>query len=487
MMPTLSSIWVATLVLALAPAGDAATPSPEEQEEIINQIVELNKKALLAYDELEMETASSLLHQALNLCKSNNLDENPVAARTHIHLGVVYISGLKFPELGEAEFREALTIDPKIRVPKSLMNPDVQATFDEALWWETAPKDLTKQIPFPTGKELSGPAETDMAPGVDRIKHPIVTQATRGKPIEIKVQIPPGMGAAKVVLAYMAQDASDFLAREMTPIENAVGWFHEFIPMEAAQGAWVAYYVEAQDDEDEPLASNGSAEAPHQITLVPEGGIRDQTPVEASGQGKPKAKAASARGLWVVVALGSGGGYHRGTPEMNPKDANLRGIEVSGFDAAQLMHVAPEIGYFHHPNLVLSAQGRFQYVTGTQEIRLDKRKYQPAAMAFAGLVKVTWLFAKPGSRFQPFVNAQAGDGQLRHTVTTPAGANLNGCGTGPTCKDTVLGGPGLLGAGTGFGYQVSEGLGLYTAFNLLAGFPNFMINGDVNVGVVIVK
>jgi hypothetical protein len=480
MMPTVSSIWVVALLLA-APDG-----APEEaQEDTLNKVVELNKRALLAYDSLEMETASALLHQALNLCKTHGLDRHPTAARTHLHLGVVYISGLKFPDLGETELRQALSTDPTIQLPRSLVNPEVQAAFDEALWWETAPKDLSKRIPFPTGQQPPGAAEPETAPGVDRIRHPLVTQATRGKAIEIKAQVPPGMGAAKVLLAYMAQNGSEFLVREMMPLPGAAGYLHEHIPVEATQGSWVAYYLEAQDDEDELLATHGTPETPHHITLVPEGGLPEPLPLEASGKAKPRG--APGPGFWVVLALGTGGGYHHGTPEMNPQDGNGKALHVSGMGLAQLMHVAPEIGYFHGNQLVFSAQGRFQYVTGTQQIRIGKRTYRPAAMAFAGLVKATWLFGKPGNRFLPFVNVQVGGGQLRHTVTTPASAKLTNCSAELTCKDTVLGGPGLVGAGAGVGYHMSHGLGLYAAFNLLAGFPDVLVNGDVNVGLLFTR
>jgi hypothetical protein len=481
MMPTVSSIWVVALWLAATPAPESA--AEDNHADTLNQVVELNKRALLAYDALEMESASSLLHQALNLCKTHGLDLHPAAARTHLHLGVVYISGLKFPELGETELRQALSIDPTIQLPTSLVNPEVQAAFDEALWWETAPKDLSKRIPFPTGQEPPEAAEPETAPGVDRIRHPLVTQATRGKAIEIKAQIPPGMGAAKVLLAYMAQNGSEFLAREMTPLAGAPGYVHASIPVEATQGGWVAYYLAAHDEEDEPIAHHGSAETPHPITLVPEGGALEAPPAEASG--KTKARGAAGSGIWVVLALGTGGGYHHATPEMNPRDSDGKALHISGMGLAQLMHVAPEIGYFHHNQLVFSAQGRFQYVTGTQDIRIGRRTYRPAAMAFAGLVKATWLFTRPGSRFLPFVNLQAGGGQIRHTVTTPASVSLSGCGTDTTrCKDTARGGPALVGVGAGFGYRVSHGLGLYAACNLLVGFPDVLVNSDLNFGVL---
>jgi hypothetical protein len=473
----------ACLVLALAAPARAA----EENEAALSKIVELNKKALVAYDSLEMETASALLHQALNVCKKEGLEHHPAAARTHLHLGVVYISGLKFPELGLAEFREALTIDPKIQIAKSQSNPEVQAAFAEAQSPDAAPGATGKRVPFPTGQEPPAGPASDAAPSVARINHPPVTHASQGQAIEIKAQVPPGMGAAKVVLAYRGQDADDFLAREMTPSEGVKGWVHESIPAEATRGAWVAYYIEAQDADDQTVAQNGSPEAPRQITLVPEHAADELRPGATGGPGKARGKAGLGRGLWMVLALGSGGGYHRGSPEMNPKDASGHGLTDSGFGTAQLLHLAPEIGYFQRDNLILSAQGRFQYVTGTQDVHIGQKTYHPAVMAFAGLAKVTWIPSRPGRRFQPFGSAMVGAGQIRHGITTPASANLTGCGSGPTCQDTVLGGLGLLGVGAGFRYRLTEGFGFYLAVNLLAGLPHFMVNGDLNAGFVLVR
>ena len=502
MSPTHSHIRLAAilagLALAKAPLAAAAHNEIDEKadpangaggasEATLNKIVELNKKALVAYDALDIDTASSLLHQALNICKRERLENHPAAARTHLHLGVVYISGLKFPELGQAEFSEALAVDPGIRLTKSLLNPEVQEAFEKARASAGAPGGPSKPAPFPTGQAPLPEAEQGSTPLMDRLNHPPVTLASQKRAIEIKAQVPPGMGAAKVVLAYLAQDGDDFLAREMTPIGDAVGWFHASIPVEATRGDWVAYYIEAKDTDEQPVAQNGSPEAPHHVTLIAENATDDVVPGTPGGHEKARGKAGSGRGLWLVVALGSGGGYHKGSPEMNPRDASGARIDVSGFAAATLLHVAPEIGFFQGDNLVLSAQGRFQYVTGTEDVHVGRKTYEPADLAFAGFAKVTWLAARPRARFQPLLSAMAGAGQIRHSITTPASANLTGCGDSSTCKDTVLGGLALLGGGAGFRYGVGENLGFYAALNLLAGLPHFMVNGDINVGLVMMR
>ena len=174
---------------------------------------------------------------------------------------------------------------------------------------------------------------------------------------------------------------------------------------------------------------------------------------------------------------------------MNPVDTSTppQPIHVSGFGLASLGHLAPEIGYFATDKLAMSVQGRLQYVTRTQDVVIEHRTYHPARLALAGLAKLTWFLRDAQRKLRPFVSAQVGAGKIRHSITTPASANLTGCGQGPTCKDTLVGGPGLAGLGGGIAWMFSRGLGAYAAVNVLAGFPDFMVNGDLNVGIAVLR
>src|SRR5499427_8205020 len=84
------------------------------------KITQLNREALAAVDKREFEKARELLKRALDMCKTAGLEQHPVAARTHIHMGVVIIEGFKNPELGKKQFAMALAIDPNITITKSL-------------------------------------------------------------------------------------------------------------------------------------------------------------------------------------------------------------------------------------------------------------------------------------------------------------------------------------------------------------------------------
>jgi hypothetical protein len=271
----------------------------------------------------------------------------------------------------------------------------------------------------------------------------------------------------------------------MVAVESAASWFHAEIPIEATHGKAVSYYIEAQNLDDQAMVHSGTPEHPHRIALASEIAPEEKPPSPVTEAGKDPGDGPA--GLWFVLAVGSGGGYYKGSPEMNPEDTSTppKAIHVSGFGLAQLMHLAPEIGYFHNDHLVLSAQGRFQFVTGAQEVHLGQKTYEPAKMAFAGLVKATWLLGS--KRLQHFLTVQAGAGQIRQSLKTPASANLTGCGDTSTCKDTVAGGMGLAGIGAGITYKLNEAVRAYAALNVLAGMPNVMVEADLNVGMAITR
>jgi hypothetical protein len=455
----------------------ARASSPDD--ETLNKVVALNEKALAAYASQDAEAAIALLGQALDLCKLAHLDTHPTAARTHIHLGVVLVSGIKKRALGLTEFRKAIAIDPKIRITKSLINPEAQGAFEEALIVGAIP--LAEQAPPPVPAAQPDEPTIARGPAIHGINHPPVTEATRGRAVEIKAQVPPGLGATRVVLAYRAGDAAEFLAREMTPVEGAASWYHENIPAQATQGTRAAYYIEARNADDDAIARSGADDDAHFIALGRETSSDGGDGAKAGSEGAKPANEGD-HGLWFVLAVGAGGGYYSGSPETNPQDGSTPpdDIRVSGFAMARLLHLAPEIGYFQSENLIVSAQGRFQYVTGVDDIQVGQKIQQPSRWGAAGLVKVTRLMAGAGGRFRPFVSAQAGAGQIRHSVTVA-------CTTSTTCKDTVFGGLGLAGLGAGFTYRLRDGVSLYTAFNVLVGMPNLTVNGDLNIGVAVIR
>jgi len=53
----------------------------------VQKVVELNKKALAAFADLNLDEAIKFLKEALEVCETHQLEKHPAAARTHVHWG----------------------------------------------------------------------------------------------------------------------------------------------------------------------------------------------------------------------------------------------------------------------------------------------------------------------------------------------------------------------------------------------------------------
>src|SRR5206468_1479330 len=85
-------------------------------------------------------------------------------------------------------------------------------------------------------------------------------------------------------------------------------------------------------------------------------------------------------------ATGGGFGWTSGSGEVN----SAHNVSPAGFAPAQLGHIAPEIGYFVRPGLLLSLQGRIQLVSGVTS-EACATCASPPSTAFAAFVKATWM------------------------------------------------------------------------------------------------
>jgi hypothetical protein len=454
-----------TMVAARAAHAEAAPA-----DDPVAQITQLNREAVTAYQANKYEEARKLLKQALDLAGESGLDQHPITARTHIHMGIVIIAGFKQRDVGVKQFKKAIEIQSDIALTKGLATPDLQAAFDEA-----------KGIAPPAGAPPPEPAAAPPAPAAPAapevpssgLIHEAVTVGKRGSPISISAGVQSDLKFDKLVLAYRPDGATDFLGREMKQVSE--GTYAAEIPVTATTGATVAYYIEAEDKDGAPLAARGSADSPMVISLGG-GGARpaavarkteeDEGDEDEEGGG-PK--------LFLALLIGSGAGWATGNGDTN---ADVK-INPAGIAVAELGQFAPEFGYWLKPNLMLSLQGRFQRITGTTDVYSGGKVYHTANYAAAAFAKVTWRFGD--STWRPFVSVAAGGGQIRHVVTfnkLKCGQNGN-----ETCVDTIAAGPIALGPGGGLAMSVNEHFALLLQVNTQLAFPNFTFNVDGNLGV----
>ena len=460
------------LGLALISARAARAEDPNKA---INRATELNKKALELYSDGDFDKARQLLKQALDLCASSGLDSHPIAARTHIHLGVVMVGGLNQHDLALKQFRKAIEIQPDIQVTHNVATPEVLAAFKEAAdspnaapagegGCDGAPPAAADDAP-PAG-EGEGP-KSGGAPATGIIHTP-VTRAKAGSAVLITCRLGSNVtGFQKVVLGFKGVDDDGFTTKDMA---RAGGKFASQIPATSTTGKTVAYYIEAQDAEGTVLAAAGGESRPLTVALgagktCAEG---DDACEEGAGGGT------AGPPFFIGLMGGFGFGYATGHADLT----SVNQVKA-GFALASLLHVAPELGYFINPDFRVSLQARLQFVTGPTPLDMNG-VHQPAKFGFAALARGSWFFGDGPLR--PYVSAALGGGQIRHVVVFTGASKLCGTNGGKTCVDTVTPGPLLFGGGAGLTYALSETFGLVAEANTLFGLPKFTFHIDLNAG-----
>jgi hypothetical protein len=472
--------------LAVAPTVAFAQ---DDSNPAIEKITALNKKAVDAYNDLEFEEARKLLKQALDMCTASGLDTHPIAARTHIHMGVVLIAA-KQQDLGIKQFKRAIEIQPDIQVTKQMANPEILEAFKEAGAGMAAGGGGGGE---PAGGGASPAPDGASGGGSEAkgIQHRPVARGRRGKAIPIVATIGDDVtGYTKVLLEYKPEGAADF---EEVPMRKSGNRYVAEIPAGATEGSAIAYYIEADSDDEnaDSIATSGSEDHPYNIFLTGGG--------EAQGK-KPECQGDSCEDeeigprFFVSLMGGFGFGLVSGVGEINPSQ------KVSpGFASASVAQISPEVGYFVAPGFRLSLQLRYQILGGTKPLNLDtylsdQQKMDPAAIkqcgddhlcstrtgsAVAVLARAAWFFGS--DLFRPYFSLAAGGGYMRHNVTF---GSVKKCGTSgtETCVDTVLAGPVFVGPGAGVLFALTENFGLLADLTTVVGLPKFTYNLDFNFG-----
>lgn len=487
-------IFVTLVLLVLA--GGSAQAQNDDNNPAIEKITQLNKKALDAYNDLEFEEARKLLKQALDMCTSAGLEKHPVAARTHIHMGVVLIAA-KQQDLGVKQFKKALEIEPEIQVTKALANPEILEAFKAA----------GNDMPPPGAPASSGEGNTAPPPeapkpravepdDVKGIQHTPPSRARRGKAIPLSAVVGSDVkGYTKIMLEYRPEGAPEYLEREMKKSGNK---YTAEIPASATDGNLITYYIEADTDDDnaDSIATSGSEDRPYSISL--------SGPSEAGGSGEPECDGEDceedgSRPYFAALMGGIGYGFTTGNGEINTRN------KVSpGFAPAAAAQIAPEIGYFITPTFRLSLQFRYQILAGTTPLNLDAAltDAQKAAYpndlkqcgedhlcstrtksALAVLARGTWFFG--AGLIRPYFSLALGGGQIRHLVRFGSLGKVCGTNGDQDCVDTVLAGPIFAGPGGGVLLAVLPNVGVLVDVTSVLGFPNFTYNFDLNGGVAV--
>ncbi|HVR02342.1 MAG TPA: hypothetical protein VMT47_09440 [Polyangia bacterium] len=333
-------------------------------------------------------------------------------------------------------------------------------------------------LPAPRAARAEEPGGSAAPAG---LVHEAITNGQRGSVIAVTVSVQNELVFAQLVLAYRPEGESDFHGREMKLV--APGTYRAEIPAQGTRGRTVAYYVEARDKDGAPVAGRASAQSPLIIQLageLPDGPLaKDGGPGVRPGEDDDEGDGLAGQRIFVGLLVGTGAGWAAGNGDTNADTM----YKPAAFAFAGLGQLAPEVGYWLSPTLMISLQGRFQAVTGTTDVYADGRIYHTANYAAAAFIKTTWLARRPGSA-HPFFSLAAGIGQIRHVVTFDS---LRACGPSgqDVCVDTIAAGP--VAVGPGAGVFIDLGAHLVGVFELdtQLTFPTYSVNVDGNLGLAV--
>jgi hypothetical protein len=468
---------IVALLLAPGRAGADAAPDPDEA---VDQITQMNRDAINAYQAKKYEDARKILKQALDLATSAGLDKHPIKARTHIHFGIVIIVGFNQKDLGIKQFRKAIEIQSDIGLTKTLVTPELTEAFNEAKGGGSGPPPPEPpKPPPPTPAKVTPPSEPGVPAG--GLVHEPVAEGKQGSAISVTVGVQNDLEFEKIILAYRPEGATEFLGREMK--EVADGRYGAEIPTNATSGGTVAYYIEAEDAEGAPIAARGSVDNPLVIHLLGVG-VSHRTGEDEDEDEEEDEDEGPDHRYFLGVMAGSGVGYATGTGDTN---ANVS-IDPPGLAPSGVGQFAPEFGYWLNSGLMLSVQFRYAYIAGTTNIHEPVPDQCPngvchtANYSLALFGKATWKFGE-GTKWHPFFSLAAGGGRIRHVVEFRKKESICGPGRNEVCVDTIGAGPVLFGPGGGIMYDITDSIAAVVQLNSVLAVPNFTAHVDGNIGV----
>jgi hypothetical protein len=460
------------VVLALVALVGAPRPATADAKKDIEVKI---KEAMENYDLFEYEEARKQLNTALTLAKKNKLESQPIVAKVHISLGIVYFAGLKDEASAKLAFLSAVEIDPKIQIDAAYRSAEMAKLLDEARSEQAVASVDTG------GGNAGGGVDCGSVTG---LQHTIIEEGTKGAKRDLEAYLGGDVTATKVVIKYRPQGQEKFSEISMTKQGDCK--YTGAIPAKAMNSDLVHYYVAAIGTDGREAASKGSEGSPNiiELTAMVGGGTGtdDDNPFEQKPDNTDKRDKGPTGGVvaggkkstvFVAVAIGTGAGYVSGKTEQQQN-------EVECCIAPGLLHVAPEVGYYISKQLAISLAGRIGFPLGAN---IDGH----ASIGPAGFLKIRYALNPRGYGFN--VTGGAGGGIIRNTIklTETDDPNMD--------TDIVAFGPLLVSAGAGYSARLGGNLRLNADLNIIAGIPvvktigeshlNFGVEFDFALGILI--
>ena len=534
--------WSAAALVAF---GIALAASPASAQRPLQQVLDLNRQAMEAYMNLELEQAQSTLDQALDTAQRGNVT-GAALARTYLNLGVVAVGGFGDNGRGLNFFIQAIQSDNSIQLDPLTSTPEISTVF--ALAQQRAGSGGGNNTPPPdngNGGNNAPPPDTSNA---GNLPHMAVPEQLAQTAVPIYIEVPGN--PANVYVFYRGHGMREFNRQEMQTVADGYGYE---IPCSDVFQPSVEYYIVAFGSDGSPIGFAGTQNEPIAVQIVtsrtqPAPALPGRAPPETCGEtecppGMSGCASGGGAGMGAscisnsdcgsglvcdddLCVTGSGGGTgdivsdDNGMPRfflhvggfvaMTHVEAGMQADTcppsvTRGLDPAvdaQCGPPGPEEAY------VVANSGDPNNLCPLQDGQFCVRVTQPGAVVNGGLriaaggYFLPFLGAAVFARFQP--NAGYGDlsffligARLQAQLTTPSETGLNahvfvGTSVGqiqaqpPRNGDNapwIISGLNGLSFGGIFGYRFHKHFGIYAQVDFMLQFPTFLFNGDISAGI----
>ncbi len=508
-------------------AGSAqSAESAAVNEAAVDRMIDLNRKAYADIQEQHFQAAKYRLTEALVISETAGLENDEMTARTYIHMGAVYLTGLKDREEAIQQFMLALRINPNITITPGLESPALRSAYLQAREQMGLPPNPDATVPISPLAPPAPPAPpvptSDAGTVSPEAGKPLTSNAKApewGKEPDLPARVPAPLYCQ---LPFDTPSGQDVVVRCLTqkqhrkssatfhyrprgsegefvgiPMERSPkGWLTAVVPGHAIQGKSLMYYVQAEIPDSPSALYLGHPEAPNELIIrnppvsegaedaaeEPESVAGSTNAPAASGGDIPRPSRQRAPGsIWFAVGGGTGAAYHGREPV--DSNAKIAGTDTpvraqSGFSPMTLFQIEPEIGYQLSRRFSISVLGRYQYAPNGHPP--SKGENTIPTSAYAGFLRGQFAFLSKGG-LQTYASGGAGFGTNFLAVVSKH------CGSASSCSldhsDTLHGGPVGLTAGMGAIYHFSPGLGVFLDVKEIATLPKVMAGTEVNVGV----
>jgi hypothetical protein len=240
-----------------------SVPSSVHAQRATQQVLDLNRQAMEAYANLEIDQATSLLDQALQVAQRGRVT-GAALARTYVNRGVVAIGGMADNAAGLASFVQALEADPNVQLDPLTSTPEIQTTF--ALARNRAGVGRAGAGGGGGGDGGGGrtdPEPSDPSGGSGNLTHTPVPEQLVQTALPVYLEVPGS--PARVYLYYRGHGMREYSRVEMERISD--GWGYE-IPCTDVFEPEVSYYLVAFGDDGSPIGFSGSQTQPITVPVV---------------------------------------------------------------------------------------------------------------------------------------------------------------------------------------------------------------------------